>query len=126
LETIASHTNFHLLHIPLLHLFVVKMSGVDEVYRHAEEVLAKADEVLHMRCSQCQQDYITLMLFRQWSDLNQPYIRGQYCFWVGMLIGHILILMEAFAVTNDQRAWLNENREEQIPLWQLSGWTLHH
>jgi hypothetical protein len=126
LETVESHTNFHLLHIPLLHFFVVKMSNVDEVYRYAEEVLAKADEVLHFCCARCYAGWVILMIFRQWSDLTHPYTRGQYWFKVGELIGHYLILREALADTNDQRAWLNENREQQIPLWQLSFLTLHH
>jgi hypothetical protein len=96
------------------------MSGVDELYRYAEEVLAKIEEVLHWYLSQVYRDWVTLTLFIQCCDLTQPYIRAQYFFWVGMRIGHTLILMLAFANANDQRAWLNENREEQLPLWQLS------
>jgi hypothetical protein len=126
LETVASHTNFHLLHIPLLHLFVVKMSGVDELYRRAEEVLAKIEEVLHWYLSQCYRDWVTLKLFIEWCDLTQSHIRGQYLRKLGELIGHALIFTMAFVETNDQRAWFNENREEQMRLWKRSGWTLHH
>jgi hypothetical protein len=126
LETVASRTSFHLLHIPLLYLFVVKMSAVDELYRHAEEVLAKQEEFLLRRYAQCYKTWVILKIFREWFDLTDSRIRKQFFYKLGQLVGHCLIFLYAFMEANDQRKWLNENREEQMPLWPLPGWTPYY